>query len=60
MDKLEQLCDLQTLSRQGLLDLWYGDEAGFSLQSVVPYGWQAPGEALQRLSRASSRLNVLG
>ena len=43
-----------------MLDLWYGDEAGFSLQSVVPYGWQAPGEALQRLSRASTRLNVLG
>lgn len=43
-----------------MLDLYYGDEAGFSLQSAVPYGWQAPGEQLERLSQPGPRLNVLG
>lgn len=51
---------MQTLEQQGLIDLFYGDEAGFSLQSVVPYGWQQPGEVLERAAVRSPQLNVLG
>ncbi|QHW01100.1 IS630 family transposase [Spirosoma endbachense] len=59
MDKLECLIDLQTLTIEGHIDLFYGDESGFSLIPVVPYGWQAADHALERTSQASRRLNVL-
>lgn len=59
MDKLECLIDLQTLTAEGHIDLFYGDESGFSLIPVVPYGWQAADHALERPSQASGRLNVL-
>ena len=54
------MTDLQTLQRAGHLDLFYGDESGFSLFPVVPYGWQPLGECIERPSHYSSRLNVLG
>jgi len=50
---------LQTLQRAGHIDLFYGDESGFSLLPVVPYGWQPPGQIIERPSRYSLRLNVL-
>lgn len=58
-EKLDLLADLQTLEREGFIDLFYGDESGFSLLPVVPYGWQAANQALERPSRYSTRLNVL-
>lgn len=54
------MTDLQTLQREGHIDLFYGDESGFSLLPVVPYGWQPPGLVVERPSRYSPRLNVLG
>jgi transposase len=59
MDKLECLVDLQTLAAEGHIDLFYGDESGFSLVPVVPYGWQAAGHSLERPSQSSPRFNVL-
>lgn len=59
LDKLESLVDLQTLAAEGHIDLFYGDESGFSLVPVVPYGWQAADHRLERPSQASRRLNVL-
>lgn len=59
MDKLECLVDLQTLATEGHIDLFYGDESGFSLVPVVPYGWQAAGHSLERPSQSSHRFNVL-
>lgn len=38
----------------------YFDEAGFSLEPVVPYAWQPVGQTIEIPSSRSSRLNVLG
>lgn len=44
----------------GGYDLYYFDEAGFSLIPTVPYGWQPEGERLEMPSRRSGQINVLG
>lgn len=41
-------------------DLWYFDEAGFTLQPSIPYAWQLVGERLELASAHGSRQNVLG
>ncbi len=41
-------------------DLYYFDEAGFSLTPSVPYGWQRVGERIELPSSKSQQLNVLG
>jgi transposase len=56
----EDLREFQELHRSGELDLRYFDEAGFSLQPSVPYGWQPEGETIEIPSRRSQQLNVLG
>lgn len=55
--KLEQL---QEMDAAGIIDLYYLDQAGFSLMSSVPYGWQLIGQTLGIPSCRSKRLNVLG
>ena len=45
---------------QGEIDLYYFDEAGFSMTPSVPYGWQPPGERLEIPSSRSGPFNVLG
>lgn len=55
-----EIQEFQELHRAGELDLYYFDEAGFSLQPSVPYGWQPKGETLEIPSRRSRQLNVLG
>jgi transposase len=57
--KLE-LEELKRLDREGEINLYYLDEAGFCLIPSVPYGWQNIGEYLTIKSRRSRRLNVLG
>lgn len=44
----------------GELDLYYFDEAGFSLTPNIPYGWQPIGETIELPSRRSKQLNILG
>ena len=46
--------------RPGLHDLYYFDEAGFSLTPSVPYGWQLIGQRIELPSSRSQQLNVLG
>ena len=38
--RVECLAELERLSEQGRLDLFYGDGSGVSLQPCVPYAWQ--------------------
>jgi hypothetical protein len=45
---------------QGEFDLYYCDEAGFSLTPSVPYAWQPIGQRLEINSSRSPQLNVLG
>jgi len=54
------LSDLQQESRRGQHDLFYFDEAGFSLTPSVPYAWQPIGERYEIPSSKSQQLNVLG
>ena len=48
------------LDNQGHIDLFFGDEAGFSLNLNVPYGWQFPGEPIRILPQRGKQINVLG
>jgi hypothetical protein len=41
-------------------DLWYFDEAGFTLHPVIPYAWQRVGQRLELASAHGPRQNVLG
>ena len=41
-------------------DLWYYDEAGFTLQPAIPYAWQRVGQRLELASAHGPRQNVLG
>jgi hypothetical protein len=40
--KKADLRELESLSEQGLIDLFYGDESHVSSEGYVPYGWQFP------------------
>lgn len=46
--------------KAGDYDLYYFDEAGFSLTPSVPYAWQPEGERLEIASRKSGQINALG
>ena len=59
-DKVERLAELQVLEKQKHIDIFYGDESGFSLNSCIPYGWQYPGEPVCVCPIRSKRINVLG
>ena len=41
-------------------DLWYFDEAGFTLTPCVPYAWQKVGRTLELASSHGPRQNILG
>lgn len=55
LDKLR--AELKHTDKQ---DLYYFDEAGFSLTPSVPYAWQLVGERIELPSSRSQQLNVLG
>lgn len=38
--KKEVLGEFERMSRNALIDLYYGDESGINLEPNVPYGWQ--------------------
>jgi transposase len=59
-DKKEVLQELQTLEKQGHIDLFYADESGFSLTPVTANAWQYKGEQIEILPQKSKRLNVFG
>lgn len=56
----QHLSDLIEQAKHGHLDLFYFDEAGFTLTPCIPYAWQPRGETLEVPCAASQRLNVLG
>ncbi len=45
------------MSRENLIDLYYGDEAGVSLEPNVPYGWQFPDEEVSMPSEKGKGIN---
>ena len=59
-EKKRELEELKRGENEGKIDLYYGDESGFSLIPCLPYGWQDKGEKIEIKSTLSKRLNVLG
>jgi transposase len=57
-----ELAQLRATSLAGTsaVDLWYYDEAGFTLQPAIPYAWQRIGQRLELASTHGPRQNVLG
>ena len=58
--KTAALSELKKQDKEGIIDLRYVDESGFSLVRLVPYAWQEKGEYIEIKSQKSKRLNVLG
>ena len=42
------------------IDLYFGDEAGFSMQPVLPRAWQAAGEQIRIFPQRDKKLNLFG
>jgi transposase len=45
---------------QGRIELYYFDEAGFTLDPYIPYAWQEPGTVIEIPAQKYGRMNVLG
>jgi len=58
--KKKEIEALNQRSQNDEIDLYFGDESGFSLVPTVPYAWQPVGENVQVNSSLSKRINVLG
>lgn len=56
----QQLKELAQQAAQKQIDLYFFDEAGFTLEPCIPYAWQAIGENIEVSCSKSKRLNVLG
>ena len=50
----------EQMSGQGLLDVYYGDEAGVSLEPCVPYGWQFSDETVSMPQATGKGINCFG
>jgi len=60
-DKYAQLKMMKEWAKQGVCELCFYDESGFSLNSNIPYRWSPIGEPLRiPANRFSKRINVLG
>lgn len=58
--KEECLKDILELQSQNHIDVFYGDESGFSLNCTVPYCWQFPNEPVCILPQKGKNINVFG
>ena len=56
----KEIKDLIQQHKDGLIDLTYFDQSGFTLEPCVPYAWQPINETIEVPSSKSKRLNVLG
>lgn len=54
------LGEFEQMSRNGLIDLYYGDEAGVSLEPNVPYGWQFRDEVVSMPQAKGKGINCFG
>ena len=58
--KTEKLHELVKQEKEGLIDLYYGDESHICTEGYVPYGWQFRGEDVCIPSERGLRLNIFG
>ncbi len=54
------LGELETFSEAGLIELYYGDESGVSLEPCVPYGWQFADEEVSMPTAKGKGINCFG
>jgi len=59
-EKKELLGQLIQLEDNGLIDLFFTDETGFSLTPSIPYGWQPVGEQVSIRSSRTKAFNLFG
>ena len=59
-NKAEKLQELERQWKDGLIDLYYGDESHICTEGCVPYGWQFRGEDVAVPSQKGTRLNLFG
>jgi transposase len=58
--KQECLLEIERLEQQGHIEVYYGDESGFSLTPVTAYCWQYPKEEVRIFPQKSKRVNLFG
>ena len=58
--KSERLQELVQQEKDGLIDLYYGDESHVCTDGYVPYGWQFCGEDVYIPCERGLRLNIFG
>lgn len=58
--KTEKLQELVQQEKDGLINLYYGDESHICTEGYVPYGWQFRGEDVYIPSERGLRLNIFG
>jgi transposase len=57
---LKEIGKYEEQQKEGISDLYFSDQTGFSSGSFVPYAYQPVGETLRIQSSGGSRLNVIG
>lgn len=57
---LKKIEKLRQQQKEGISDLYFSDQTGFSAGSFIPYAYQPVGENLRIPSSGGSRLNVIG
>jgi transposase len=58
--KKAYLAELEKLSEQKVIDLYYADESSVSSEGYVPYGWQFKGENISVPSSKGYKINLFG
>jgi len=58
--KKAELEELKKQAEAGIIDLYYFDESGFSIDPYVPNGWQERGETIEVETGRGKHLSVLG
>ncbi len=58
--KIELIAELEKLSGQGLIDLFYGDESHICSEGYVPYGWKFPDEDICISVEKGYKINIWG
>lgn len=56
----QEILELKKLEDAGSIDLYFFDEAGFSLQSYVPYAWQKVGQTRSIPASQGGHMTVMG
>ncbi len=55
--RVECLAEMEQLSEQGRIDLYYGDQSGVSLDPPVPYAWQFADERVAMPAARGGQIN---